>query len=57
MWEAAELIMKEEIRQLESEMEKFLDDLAEEKVNGTLEINSKFDNELKNMEDNVDLSI
>lgn len=48
--------MNEDIKKLEAEMEKFLDDLAEEKVNGTLEINSKYEIELKYMEDSLDLS-
>jgi len=55
--ESAEQNMKQEIKRLELEMETFIDDLVEEKVKGLLEINSRYDNELKNMEDTVDLCI
>ena len=49
--------MKQEIKRIELEIETFLDDLAEEKVKGILQLNSRYDNELKNMEDTVDLCI
>ena len=56
MWKTAEKAMKEELTKIESEMETFLDDLSEEKVKGTLEINSRYDYELKSMEDIVEIS-
>ena len=56
MWQTAENSMKEELRKIEFEMEKFLDELVEEKVNGTLEIKSRYDIELNRIENSVDLS-
>lgn len=56
MWQIAEKSMKDELRKIELEMEIFLDELVEEKVNGTLQINNRYDIELNSMEVIVDLS-
>lgn len=56
IWETAEKKIKEELETIENQMERFLDDLANEKFKKTLEINNKYDNELKNLECDIDLS-
>lgn len=56
VWESAEKQMTEDVEKIEAEMEKFLDNIADEKFKKTLEINNKYDNELKSLESDIDLS-
>lgn len=58
IWDAAEKKTQEELDKIEEQMIKFLDDISNEKFTKTLEINNKYDAELKDLEaDGLDLSI
>lgn len=46
--------MQEELKRQEQAMEKFLDEMAEEKFSKTMEINNKYDAELKSLEQEID---
>jgi hypothetical protein len=56
IWETAEEKMQTELTKIEEEMEKFLDSIADEKFKRSLEINNKYETELRSMEADVDLS-
>jgi hypothetical protein len=56
VWETANKRLIEDLEKVEEEMEKFLDNIAEEKFKKTMEINNKFAQELRELEDDVDHS-
>ncbi len=48
--------MLEEIEKIQNEIEKLMEELMEEKLNKTIEINQKYEIELKGFEFDLDLS-
>ena len=55
IWENAENKMIEELEKIQIEIEKFMEEIMEEKLKKTLEINQKYENELREMEADVDM--
>ena len=47
--------MIEELEKIQIEIEKFMEEIMEEKLKKTLEINQKYENELREMEADVDI--
>lgn len=48
--------MLEELEKIQDEIEKLMENLMEEKLAKTLEINQKYENELRELETDLDLS-
>lgn len=57
MWEKSEKKMLEDLEKIQSEMEKYLEAIMDEKLKKTLEINQKYEGELRDLEIDLDLSI
>lgn len=55
VWESAQKEMSQELEKIEEEMSQFLDSLADEKFKKTMEINNKFELELRELRDDLDL--
>jgi len=55
VWESAQKEMRQELEKIEEEMSQFLDSLADEKFKKTMEINNKFELELRELRDDLDL--
>lgn len=56
IWEKAEENLKEKLALIEEKIMQFLDDIMVEKFRKLLEINEKFDREMREMENDVDFS-
>ncbi len=57
VWESAQVNIRQELEKTEEEMTHFLDNLADEKFRKTMEINNKFEGELKEFQaDDLDLN-
>jgi len=56
IWENAEKKMLDEMEKIQNEIERYMEQLMEEKLNKTLEINQKYENELRELEVDLDPS-
>lgn len=56
IYDKAEKKFLEELENIQNEIEKFMENLFEEKLFKTLEINQKYEVELKELETDLDLS-
>jgi ElaB/YqjD/DUF883 family membrane-anchored ribosome-binding protein len=54
VWESAQVDMRQELEKIEEEMTQFLDSLADEKFKKTMEINNKYEGELKELQADLD---
>lgn len=57
LYNKAEKKILEELEKIQDEIEKLLENLMEEKLAKTLEINQKYENELRDLETDLDISI
>lgn len=56
IWDKAEKKMLEQLESIQNDMEKLMGSIMEEKLAKTLEINQKYENELRELETDLDLS-